>query len=165
MHMNATTIMIWLIWFNCILCDYQCWTRFLIAFKIRFHSSVVIYIFFSPTNEVDCFCSPVFQPHLIISFPEMASCCLPFLPIIYKSVFGQYIALLLQLPLTSTQDEGTFKILQFVSAWALCHTDTFVIITVQRDHIGQERGKPHFSQICPGWQNKFVSIKAWTCTL
>lgn len=40
--------------------------------------------------------------------------------------------------------------------------DAFVIITVRRDRIGQERRGPHFSLICPGRQRESVSINAWT---
>lgn len=53
----------------------------------------VFFFSFPLANEVNCVCSLVFFFLSVASshhfLPEMVSRCLPFLPIIYKSVFGQ----------------------------------------------------------------------------
>lgn len=89
-------------------------------------------------NEVNCVCSLVFlvffpRPHLIIFSLRWRPAVYHFCPLFTSQCLDNKLRFSPPLPLTSTRDKGTFKILQFgASAWALCHTGTFVIITVQR---------------------------------
>lgn len=142
----------------CILCDYQCKTSFFTDSKIRFYTVFL-------TNEVNCFCSPVLQPHLIIFVWDdipLFTISAHYLQVRVWTINCAALAAPTDLHTRwkNLQDSSVCVGVGTLSYRYFCHH--YCSAGSYRSGAG---GNPHFSVICPGWQHESVSINVCTCTV